>query len=117
MIDNRTAADSLAMPLAARLQGSADELDLDMTEYARLRHPAVRWWWGQRVVEGANGATCYLCDKQITTWARAWPVTSAAIEAVLAHRLGHVVARNFSFGYRAAGKSPTVGAPPAGEQK
>jgi hypothetical protein len=109
--------EGVKLPSAARRQGSVDELDLDMTEYARLRHPAVRWWWGERVVAGVNGAYCYLCDRQVTTWARQWPMTARAIAALFLHRREHSPHRPFTLGYRASAMSADDGAPPDGGQR
>jgi hypothetical protein len=131
--------EGIVLPWAARRQGSVDELDLDMTEYARLRHPAVRWWWGERVVDVAPlassgdperlavgsrpvrtsraGAYCYLCDTIVTTWARKWPMPERAIAALFLHRREHSPSRPFTLGYRASATPADAGAPPTEGQR
>jgi hypothetical protein len=53
---------------------------------ARLAHRAVLWWWGERKIDGAAGAYCYLCDAMIVTWDTRWPMTREAEQAILEHR-------------------------------
>jgi len=89
---------SLRLPAAALMQRGIIDRDLDMVEFARLRHPAVRWWWGQRVIAKVNGAYCYLCDKHVATWARAWPITNIAVGFILGHRDAHIAATITSLG-------------------
>ena len=79
-------ARALALPAAQRHQESVARLDFDLTAAARLRRPAVVWWWGERNHEGRFGALCYLCDELIATWARAYPITQAARSQIIRHR-------------------------------
>lgn len=103
---------ALNLPWAARLQGDVLELDLELAERARDRRPGVRWWWGQRVTAGANGALCYLCNESIATWYRARPVTRGAVEKILTHRWTHAPDGYVHHGTTAGGKSPAADAPP-----
>lgn len=102
---------SLNLPHAAIDQGEVGALDFDLVEYARLRHPAVRWWWGERVIDGVNGAYCYLCDQLVATWARSFPTTAGAIAAVRAHRGSHLTARAASPGTEPPARSAGDDAP------
>lgn len=77
---------SVNLSAAQRDQGEVNVLDLALVPTAQLRHPGVRWWWGARQALEGFGAYCYLCDRIVTTWARNWPMTGAAKQAVLAHR-------------------------------
>lgn len=103
---------ALNLPWAARLQEDVTELDLELAERARDRRPGVRWWWGQRVTGGANGAYCYLCARLFVSWYRARPITRAAVAEVLAHRELHRAAGPIVLGTTAAGMSPAADAPP-----
>lgn len=103
---------ALNLPWAARLQEDVTELDLELTERARNRRPGVRWWWGQRITDGANGAYCYVCPGPIVSWYRARPITRAAIAAVLIHRWTHAPEGYRQSGTTAAGMSPAADAPP-----
>jgi hypothetical protein len=60
--------------------------DFTLREQARLRHPAVLWWWGDRTVGERHGAYCYLCDDFIVTYDSRWPMTREAERAILEHR-------------------------------
>lgn len=81
---------NLNIPQAARWQRLTSGADYVLTDYARVGHPTVAWWWGGRLVDGTFGAWCYLCESHIATWARAWPITVAATAAVLGHRSAHL---------------------------
>lgn len=106
------AAAALALPVAALEQGQIVPVDLDLRELARLRHPAARWWWGERVIDGRNGAYCYLCDQLIATWARSWPTPEAAMIVVREHRLLHGAGIIPHLGHDTAGTSPAGEAAP-----
>lgn len=112
-----TLIDALALPVAAREQAEIIPADYVMTEAARVRHPAVRWWWGERRVENANGAYCYLCDRLVATWDRRWPTPALAIEIVLLHRSHHRPDAGSTFGIDTAGTSPAGDAPPMEGQR
>lgn len=77
---------SVNLSAAQREQGEVRTLDMLLVSLARERHPAVRWWWGERVVAGTNGAYCYLCERLIATWARKYPTPKAAIAQIIEHR-------------------------------
>lgn len=113
---DQAAIRTLNLPRAAIEQGEVSALDLDLTEYARLRHPAVRWWWGERMIQGVNGAYCYLCDELVATWARSFPTTAGAIAAIRAHRGSHLTARADSPGTSSPARSAGDDAPPTGGQ-
>lgn len=108
---------SLALPWAARLQGDVLELDLELAERARFRHPGVRWWWGQRITAGSNGARCYVCGATPATWYRARPITRAAVAAILEHRSLHGRSTADVLGTDTAGTSPAGDVPPSGGQE
>jgi len=74
---------------AQRQQGEVTLRDLLLADQARLRHPAVRWWWGEKRTEGRGPAYCYLCDEYIATWDRRWPITDTARAAIADHRATH----------------------------
>ena len=86
---DENAADT-RLPWPARVQTEVLGTDLVLRSKARKRHPSVTWWWNQRTVGFVHGALCYLCDKQVATWARRWPIPQQAIEAVMAHRAEHL---------------------------
>lgn len=77
---------SVSLSAAQRDQGAVDLLDLVLADRARLRHPGVRWWWGERSADGRRGAWCYLCDRFITPGTVRAPLTRAAQAAILEHR-------------------------------
>lgn len=77
---------SVNISAAQREQGEVTTLDLALVGIARQRHPRAVWWWGERVIEGTNGAYCYLCDRLVASWHRAYPTPRAAVESILDHR-------------------------------
>lgn len=79
-------AAGLRLPWAARAQDAVEALDWAFTERARLRRPAVRWWWGRRSSAFGQAAVCYLCGATIATWSGRFPMTSGARARILAHR-------------------------------
>lgn len=99
---------SLKLPLAAKWQESTIPFDWSLTERARLIHPTCVWWWGARAIDGTFGAWCYLCERHVTTWHRAFPITQGAITAILTHRDLHLMGRIQTPGSDTVGVSPTV---------
>lgn len=93
---------ALAPSWAERHQRLVDARDLVLVDQARRRHPTVRWWWGQRMTPGGNGAYCYVCDELLVTWQRSRPMTLAARTAVAFHRLHHMAPT------REAGRHPPL---------
>lgn len=83
---SRIVVRGLSPSSAERLQGDVAIADLGLTERARLRHPAARWWWGVRKGPGAGGAYCYLCDAFIVSWDTRWAMPLRARWEVLRHR-------------------------------
>jgi hypothetical protein len=99
--------------VAVREQLDVYDWEDDLLERARANHPTVAWWWGARLGDwitvkatkalreatgGGNvkvarsfGAQCYVCDTQITTWARNYPMTLRAKQAVERHKFLHRV--------------------------
>lgn len=99
--------------VAVRSQLEVYNWESDLVAQARAKHPTVAWWWGGRITEwralakGANtpgarpdksvkyptkyGAFCYVCDTLIVTWARNFPMTERAKNAVEAHKQHHHV--------------------------
>jgi hypothetical protein len=102
--------DALNLPAAAREQAEISTDDLALTERARLRHPAARWWWGERLTAGTNGAYCYLCDRHVATWQRSYPTPEVAILAILEHRAEHLEPGPAFPGTTTGGMSPAVDA-------
>lgn len=80
----------LAFPWAAAQQVDVVAEDFGLLAVARRRRETVRWWWGQRIVDGTNGALCYLCGYLIVSWSRRYPITEQARRAVLVHRDDHI---------------------------
>ena len=76
----------LSLPAAQRDQLDVLAGDFDLAQRAKLRHPAARWWWGARLIDGQHGAYCYLCELLIVTWHRHYPMTDQARRAILEHR-------------------------------
>lgn len=107
-------APALAQPLAATLQGDVEVTDLGLLAGARLRHDRIRWWWGQRIIDGSNGAYCYLCDRLIVTWQRSRPITLQAIAAILEHRSWEHRRIPANLGNRTPAMSAGAEAPPVG---
>lgn len=60
--------------------------DFALRDRARLLHPSVRWWWGERRNGQQSGAYCYLCDAFIATWHPKYPMPVRAGDEILAHR-------------------------------
>jgi hypothetical protein len=81
-------ADETSWP--ARQQSVCDEHDNELWGLTEKNHPAVVWWWNQRQVKDLYGACCYVCDKMIVSWARKWPMTLEAKDAVMEHRAEHI---------------------------
>lgn len=79
-------AGALMLPWAARVQGDLLGLDYALTERARRRHPAVRWWWGKRDRFGVPGAYCYLHDGWIGDLGSNRAPSRHALGRILAHR-------------------------------
>lgn len=77
---------SLELSAAQRDQGEVNVLDLALVARAQLRHPGVRWWWGETRRQDRRGAWCYLCDTFITAGTIRRPLTRTAQAAILAHR-------------------------------
>lgn len=77
---------SISLSAAQREQGEVTLRDLNLTAAAQVLRPGVRWWWGARQVGDRFGALCYLCDELIASWHRHYPMTRAAVRAVLDHR-------------------------------
>lgn len=98
-------------PWAARHQGDVVPGDIRMTELARLRHPAARWWWGWRADARGSGAYCYLCDRYVSTWAHNWPMPLRAVAEVVEHRDQHLGAAPSPIGTPASGAVPDAAAP------
>lgn len=76
-------------PAARRAQNYADAYDDALTALARTRRPSVLYWWGMRQMGPAYGALCYVCGDRIATWARKYPMTQTAKDAVDVHRGSH----------------------------
>lgn len=57
---------------------------------ARGEHPTVAWWWGRRMVDGAQVAWCYVCDRAITPWIGTLATWPAVMPVIDAHRIGHL---------------------------
>lgn len=115
-VDAATAA-TINLPAAAIEQGDLVAGDLGLLAGARLRHDRIRWWWGERIIEGANGAYCYLCDRLVATWQRSRPTTRQAVAAILAHRDEHLAGRAHPPGTSTDGTIPPGDAPTAGGQQ
>lgn len=101
---------ALSTPWAARAQGDVRSLDLILSARAAIARPGAVWWWGRRLTGTRSAAVCYLCDADITSWSGTTRMPSAAIEAVIAHRGGHVADYGSTIGTDAAGARPTADA-------
>lgn len=77
---------SVSLSAAQREQGQVTVTDLALVAPAQLRHPGVRWWWGERQQGPRRGAWCYLCERFITPGTVRAPLSRTAQAAILAHR-------------------------------
>lgn len=77
-------------PKAALTQPERSEDEWTLFDMARVNHPRVIWWWGTKTSPVKFGAYCYLCDDYITTWARTFPITGKAKQAIASHRRNHL---------------------------
>jgi hypothetical protein len=75
---------------AARQQPEVTEEDNELWKLTESAHPLVHFWWNRRVKGFKTGAYCYVCDKMIATWDGKYPMTVAAINAVMEHRKKHI---------------------------
>lgn len=80
-------------PKAAREQLSVQAWESGLHDLARVHHPSVVWWHGYRQAEERFGSYCYVCEKFIVTWSRAWPIPMVAKEAINDHKLMHRAGR------------------------
>lgn len=74
---------------AVKDQLAVYEWEDDLYDKARQRRHTIAWWHGYRMTPVAFGDYCYVCDKQVATWSRRWPITRAAQEAIEAHKMFH----------------------------
>lgn len=75
--------------VAVRSQIEVYDWEDDLYALARIKHRTCVWWWGARMAGPRFGAKCYICDVQITTWARNYPMTTKAKLAVEGHKMFH----------------------------
>lgn len=111
VLDGDTPRHNLNLPLAARRQIDVTTLDYALTDYARLRHDRIRWWWGERAGDDYHGALCYVCDRLIVTWDTRYPITGAAQAAIQEHRRSHDATDITAPASVTAGTSPAANAP------
>lgn len=88
--------------------------DLGLLAGARLRHDRIRWWWGERRLDGWHGAWCYLCDRAIVSWDTRYPITNEARATILAARDWHLAHGLAPHGIGAAARSAAGNASPVG---
>lgn len=77
-------------PKAALNQNDVDEREWLLVDRAHTEHPRVIWWHGTKAAPRKFGAYCYLCEDYITTWARNFPITGKAKDAIARHRDWHL---------------------------
>jgi hypothetical protein len=61
----------------------------DLHDQAREVHPQAANWWGVRGTGSSKRAQCYICDKDIDSWAGGYPMTKRAQQAVRDHAAVH----------------------------
>lgn len=77
------------LPKAAREQIDIQAYEGGLTELARVQHPTIAWWHGYRKIGDLFGSYCYVCDRFVVTWSRAWPIPKVAQETIHEHKNEH----------------------------
>lgn len=92
----RTAAKlpTLARPPQKQPKAAREQLDVQAWEggllaVAHTRFPTVKWWHGYRIIGDRFGSYCYVCERFIITWSRAWPIPKIAKESIDEHKHHH----------------------------
>ena len=107
-------AAAVNQPFAQRLQGDTAPIDYQLTDSARLLHPAARWWWGVRSAGGGKYAACYLCGIIIDAWSSAGFPPARVQETILEHRHTEAVRHSLTAARMAGGRSAGDGTPNGG---
>lgn len=80
-------------PKAAREQLTVEVWEGGLLDLARVHYPTVKWWHGYRQAKERFGSYCYLCERFIVTWSRAWPIPMVAKQAIDDHKFMHRAGR------------------------
>lgn len=80
------APDETGKPRARRWQPTVAEWDHALVALARVSHPRVAWWWGERRDDDGPHAYCYVCDKRIAIYPFGGKPTKSALALTDAHR-------------------------------
>lgn len=83
------APDETGKPRARRWQPTVAEWDHALVALARVSHPGVAWWWGERRDDEGPHALCYVCDQIIVRYVYGGHPTQEASNAVNEHRGTH----------------------------
>lgn len=83
------APDETGKPRARRWQPTVAEWDHALVALARVSHPGVAWWWGERRHDVDPRAFCYVCDKSIAYYPFSGHPNKMALDAVSEHRGTH----------------------------